>query len=253
MFKTAFQFSRRACFLKNFPIEKIRSFFRILELEQNWFDSFAETFCQLKQNCKLPVHRNNLKKKHFLFSTNLFFSFDVFDKGIFEVSGIIFFCQFCQNCIRRIQRSDLMKFLPFKNLEFYTSLSFWLKSLLTSCWKISARLSKLYFGVQSTFKRTDFLRIVQIFFSFCISIDLASFLSETFRQGFQNCSLRARRSIWGKTFGVRFFLDFSNFFGFEGKTFGLLVTTVRQRCQNCTFCASGTMWGKIVSKSCIRP
>ena len=73
MFKTAFQLSRRAFVLENFPIEKIRSFFQILELEENWFDSFAETFWQLKRSCKLPVHRNNLKKKHFLFSTNLFF------------------------------------------------------------------------------------------------------------------------------------------------------------------------------------
>ena len=41
-----------------------------------------------------------------------------------------------------------------------------------------------------------------------------------------------------------FFFVFSNFFGFERKTFEILTTTVPQCCQNCTLCARGTNWEK---------
>ena len=160
------------------------------------------------------------KKNNFFLLQIFFFSFEVFDRGIFEVSGIILFCQFCQNCIQRIQRNDLMKILPFKNLEFYTSSGLWLKSLLTSCWKTSARLSKLYFGVQSTFKRTDFLRIVQIFLFFLyfhwLSFIFVLNFSAAFPKLQSTChTINSRKNIWFEIF----IFDFFKFFRIWGKNF----------------------------------
>ena len=56
---------------------------------------------------------------------------------------------------------------------------------------------------------------------------------------FQNCTLRARGSFRGKTYGVRFFFNSATVSGFERKLFGFMVKTVRQPCQKCTFSASG--------------
>ena len=55
----------------------------------------------------------------------------------------------------------------------------------------------------------------------------------------QNCTLRARGSFRGKTYGVRFFFNSATVSGFERKLFGFMVKTVRQPCQKCTFSASG--------------
>ena len=79
---------------------------------------------------------------------------------------------------------------------------------------------------------------------FCILIPLSSFLAEFHWQGFWSWTPFARGSFGRRTFGVRFFFVFSNFFGFERKTFELLTTTVPQCCQNCTLCARGTNWEK---------
>ena len=48
-------------------------FFSNSDLEQFFFESFAETFRQLRKNCNLSVHRNILKKKCSLFDGNHFF------------------------------------------------------------------------------------------------------------------------------------------------------------------------------------
>ena len=53
-------------------------------------------------------------------------------------------------------------------------------------------------------------------------LGLASFLSYFFRQGFHKCSLSARRSIRGKTFGVRYFFWFFKLFGVWEKNFRTL-------------------------------
>ena len=74
MVKTALQLSRGACFLESFPFGKAWYFFPNSELEQNFFHSYAESFRQHSENWNLRVHWNILKRKNFLFDTNIFFS-----------------------------------------------------------------------------------------------------------------------------------------------------------------------------------
>ena len=160
-------------------------------------------------------------------------------------------CQFVHNCLQCIQRSKLTRINSFKNYKCSTT--FWLlvENLLTSCWKSSAQLSKLYFRVQSTFGGKFFSwKLRKSFCLFCILIDLDSCLCEFYRQVSKTAVYGLRRSIRGKTFGVIFFFIL---FQIWGKNFRTLATTVWQRCQKCTFCASRTSWGKFVSKKCIRP
>ena len=156
MIKTAFQLSRGACFLKNFPFEKIRSSFEIWSWSKTDLIVLRKLFDSSSKIANYVSKETFWRKNNSFLIQIFFFSFGDFEWDIFNFSGKITFHQFCQNCVQRIQRNDLMKILPFRKLEFYTSLRLWLKSFLTSCWKTSARLSKLYLRVQSTFRRTVF-------------------------------------------------------------------------------------------------
>ena len=94
-----------------------------------------------------------------------------------------------------------------------------MKSLLSSCWKISAQLSILYLRVQSTIRETIFLKIVQIFLSFLYFGWLSFIFVLSFSAGFpklqSTCqTINSRKNIW-----CEIFFWFFKLFRIWGKNF----------------------------------
>ena len=152
MFKTAFQLSRGAWFLKKKTFFcKVLIFFSFSDLEQIFFESFAETFRQLRENCNLSVHRNILKGKCFLFWQIFFFSFRDFERSIFELSDKIILSILSKTAINVSRWTICWKLLVSKTWNCSTSSGLWMENFLNSCQKTSSQLSKLFLGVKASF------------------------------------------------------------------------------------------------------
>ena len=214
---------------KNIAFGNLCIFFSNWDLEQILYESFVATFRQLRQNSNPSVHRNILNKKCSLFDQNYIFlvygshwcNFEPPKKTILSI---------CQFGIQRIQRNDWMKFLSHKELELFyhfRALNGKSPQLLPENFVTVVKYVLKWPGC--VFRLTYYFpNCANFFVLFVFWLIQLHFWLIFLRQGLQNCTLRARRSFRGKTFGVRFFFIFSNFSEFERKIFRLMATTVRQ-------------------------
>ena len=106
-----------------------------------------------------------------------------------------------------------------KTWNCYTSSGLWMKSLLTSCWKTSAQLSKLYLRVQSTIRETIFLKIVQIFLSFLFFDWLSFIFVLSFSAGFPKLQSTCQTINSSKNIWCEIFFWFFKLFRIWGKNF----------------------------------
>ena len=180
-------------------------FFSFSDLEQIFFESFAETFRQLRENCNLSVHRNILKEKCFLFWQIFFFSFREFERSIFELSDKIILSILSKTAINVSRGTICWKLLVSKTWNCSTSSGLWMKiswilarKLRHSCRNCSW-VSRLHLQVSFCFK------IMHFFCRFVFCMIQLSFWLNFLRRALQNCTLRARGYFRGKIFDVRFF------------------------------------------------
>ena len=188
MIKTAFQMSRRTCFLKKLLFGK-SDYFSNSDLGQNLFQCFVEIFRQVSENCILRVHWNFLKKKGFPFWQFFFLLGGLWAMHfrIFRQKNFNSFPSLLSTYPERFDENYLFQktriVLPFCDFEWQI---FWIlgEKLRDGC-RNGAWMSRLHFLAKLL------LKIVQIFFCvFCVLVDLSSFLVKFVRQGFQNCNLR---------------------------------------------------------------
>ena len=207
MFKTAIQLSGGAWFLKKHGFWEIVDFFSNLDLEQILYESFVATFRQLRQKSNPSVYRNILNKKCFLFDQNHFFLVYGLSQMRFWTSKENYFVSFVNTAFNvsrgTIEWNSFLKririVLPFGDFEWKIS---WISAgkLCHSCRKCSC-VSRLRFPV-------FFVKSVQFLFVLFKFWLIQLHLWQIFvRQGLQNCTLCARRSFRGKTFGLRIFLS----------------------------------------------
>ena len=136
---------------------------------------------------------------------------------------------------------DSWKNFAFGNLLIFFQNRIWSKSCMKVFWQLSDNFDKTAIQVSTeTFWTKMFSFWSKPFFS-CLR---THFWLIFLRQGLQNCTLRTRGSFRGKTFGVRFFFNFSTVSGFERNFFGLIATTLQQHCQKCTILKGETNWGR---------
>ena len=189
-------------------------FFSFSDLEQIFFESFAETFRQLRENCNLSVHRNILKEKCFLFWQIFFFSFRDFERSIFELSDKIILSILSKTAINVSRGTICWKLLVSKTWNCSTSSGLWMKIFLNSCRKILPQLSKLYLCVLTTFTSKFFSwKLWKFFCPFWILIASASFLTEFSSAGFlklhSTCqNIFSRKNFWSENFFFQFFKGF---------------------------------------------
>ena len=110
---------------------------------------------------------------------------------------------------------------------------FWAKTFQTFGQSFSAGLLKLY----STCQKENFWRIFEKKYFFVFFSDLEQkpygLLEKNFRQGFQNCILCVRRTIWQIKKLMKTIVIFIRTSDFRQKIFSILLKDFRHACQNC--------------------
>ena len=119
--------------------------------------SWSKTFSIVVRNLFDSIVKSGIyvslklsEEKEFSFWHKCFpYSFEDFDRNIFEFS-VKKFCRKLHSTYP--EGKKWWNFLLSENWNCSTTSGIWMKNLLNSCWKTSARLSKVYLRVQATFE-----------------------------------------------------------------------------------------------------